>query len=114
MSCILGHKRHWFTEYGLPGCKRETCARCGAPNPNWNVMLLVKPARRPRWWPRNGRGAAWATVHWDGSWITGYTIGEYQDKAFPRRQSQIAQRRWTEEHDERKWTFKEVPMEPYD
>ncbi len=112
--CILGHKRHWFTEYGLPGCKRETCARCGAQNPNWDVILLVKPARRPRWWPKNGHSAAWATIHWDGKWVLGYSIGIDRSKQFRRRQAEAARRRWNEEYDYRKWAFKEIPTEPWD
>lgn len=29
-----GHNaRHWFSAYGMPGLRRPTCVRCGAPNP---------------------------------------------------------------------------------
>ena len=112
MSCILGHKRHWFSEYGLPGCKRATCARCDAPNPQWHVVLLVKPARRPVWWPKNGKGTAWATIHWDGTWVIGYSVGAHFDKAFRRAQVQAAMREWNGDYDFRKWIFKEVPVEP--
>jgi len=96
----------------MPGCRRETCARCGAPNPDWGTLLLVKPARRPRWWPKNGSGtAAWATIHWDGKWVLGYSIGIDHGRAFHRRQLDAAKRRWNEEYDSRKWTFKEIPSE---
>jgi hypothetical protein len=77
------------------------------------VILLVKPVRRPKWWPRNGRSAAWATIHWDGHWVLGYSIGNDTRRAFNRTQVRAAQRRWLDEYDYRKWTFKEVFVEAW-
>jgi hypothetical protein len=45
--------------------------------------------------------------------VIGYSIGEHQDKAFRRTQAEAARRRWNEEYDLRKWTFKEIPVEPW-
>jgi hypothetical protein len=105
MACG-SYKRHRFTEHG---CKRAACVRCGAPNPNWEIVLLVKPARRPSWWPKNGKkGAAWATINWDGEWILGYSIGVDFKKQFRRSQARAARNLWEEEYDFRKWVFREV------
>ena len=111
MSCVHGYKIHRFTDDG--NVKRTACVRCGAPNMRCKVVLLVKPARRPKWWPRNGKAAAWATVNWDGQWVIGYSIGTDERKAFNRTQVRAAQHRWTDDYDLRKWTFKEVPVEPW-
>ena len=38
MAKCPGHKRHWFTL--RVGEQRQTCVRCGAPNPRWVVEVV--------------------------------------------------------------------------
>lgn len=47
------------------------------------VLLLVRPARRPKWWPKDNDG--WVTVDPDGGWHSGIVedLTFYDDELEP-------------------------------
>lgn len=68
------------------------------------VLLLVKPARRPRWWPTTEKGrTAWATVSWDGEYVVGYSIGRHESAAIDRSEARAARRAWRQDNPQRRW-----------
>lgn len=107
--CTRPYKRHWYD--GQLGC-----TRCGCPNPKWKpngeqrrrrVLVLIKPARRPKWWPQDDVGrTAWATLNCDRYGVWGYTVGRDPDRAVSPRYVWPAINEWEEDNDHRMWDVK--------
>lgn len=106
--CLKPHKRHLFRS-------KLACERCGCPNPKWEpngvryakVIVLMRPARRPKWWPKGEDGrAAWATLNFDKGGVRGYTIGRHEDHAKSPRYVWPAIDEWEDDNDNRFWDFK--------
>jgi hypothetical protein len=106
--CIKPYKRHLYRG-------QLACERCGCPNPNWKangaryakVMVLLRPARRPHWWPKGTDGrAAWATLNFSCEGVWGFTIGRYPDRAASPRCVWDAINEWEDDNDNRFWDFR--------
>jgi len=106
--CQKPYKRH---SYQGEMC----CHRCGCPSPKWRpngkrykpVLLRMRPARRPRWWPKGDDGrAAWATLNVTSQGVWGYTIGRQPNYAVSPRWLWAAVDSWEEDNDNRLWDFR--------
>lgn len=106
--CVKPYRRHLFRG-------KLACHRCGCPNPKWKpngsryakVVVLVRPARRPGWWPRGEDGrAAWATLNFTCGGVWGYRIGRFPDLAASPRCVWAAIDEWEDDNDNRFWDFR--------
>ncbi len=77
--------------------------------PRQKVMILARPVRAPKWWPRiNKREAAWVTVCATGPNVTGWTLGEDKSEAVPLRYVDIVEEDFVEVVVQRSVNFNEV------